>query len=106
MVWSTVMMLRVTQSRHMRTGKDQTGEYPLCLQAVTHYILVILLRAEGENPVLPGSGPAVTSNKSDDDEDQFDDDHDEQCKYDDDSVISTNTEALKHCIMTSQSYYR
>ena len=46
-----------------------------------------MFRAEGENPVLPGTGPAVTTNKSDDDEDQFDDDHDEQCKYDDGTMI-------------------
>ena len=43
---------------------------------------MLLFRAEGENPVLPGTGPAVTT-KSDDDDDQLDDDHDEQCKYND-----------------------
>ena len=52
-----------------------------------------MCRAEGENPVLPGAGPAVTTSKSDDDEDQFDDDHDEQCKYDDGTMISIIIEA-------------
>ena len=41
--------------------------------------------------MLPGTGPAVTTNKSDDDEDQFDDDHDEQCKYDDFTMITNST---------------
>lgn len=55
-----------------------------------------MFRAEGENPVLPGTGPAVTTSKSDDDEDQFDDDHEEQCKYreyDNDTMLLIITEA-------------
>ena len=42
--------------------------------------------------MLPGTGPAVTT-KSDDDDDQLDDDHDEQCKYNDGPMISIITEA-------------
>ena len=42
--------------------------------------------------MLPGTGPAVTT-KSDDDDDQLDDDHDEQCKYNDGTMISINNEA-------------
>lgn len=54
---------------------------------------MLLFRAEGENPVLPGTGPAVTT-KSDDDDDQLDDDHDEQCKYNDGTMmVSIMTEA-------------
>ena len=42
--------------------------------------------------MLPGTGPAV-STKSDDDDDQLDDDHDEQCKYDVGTMISIIIEA-------------
>ena len=40
----------------------------------------LVCRAEGENPVLPGA-VATNMKREEEDEDQFDDDHEEQCEY-------------------------
>ena len=68
----------------MRIELDLTGKkFPL--KNISFLSTIILFfRAEGENPVLPG---AVQSNtKSDDEEDQYDDDPDEQCKYNSETI--------------------
>ena len=69
-------MMTVTLFLPMKTESDLMGE---CYSRSYYNYYQCYCRAEGEDPVLPGS---VSSVKSDDDEDdQYDEDQDEQCKY-------------------------